>query len=260
MNHLRNAEVQAVLHRLTHDVRIVLVDELVALYVYGSLLTPDFDSSRSDVDVCAIVKHDLGDAHVDLLRVMHARLVQDFPAWRDRVEVDYVSAAAIRDSRTTARSMIRISPGEPIHLVEANAHYVLNWYMARRGETLHGPPPLDVIPAISQAEFLDVVARHARAWPEWALEMHHAGGQAYAVLSLCRALYAMQFGEQATKKAAARFAETELPEWSELIVWAARARYDPDFRASARFEDVIRFVRDVSDRVARHAKARGLRG
>src|SRR5260370_35623173 len=41
--------------------------------------------------------------------------------------------------------------------------------------------------------------------------------QAYAVLTMCRVLYASRNGEQASKKQAASWAEKELPAWSQLI-------------------------------------------
>lgn len=44
---------------------------------------------------------------------------------------------------------------------------------------------------------------HVRAWPDWIEEMRHAGGQAYAVLTLCLAAEAFATGQQVFKVAAA---------------------------------------------------------
>lgn len=40
---------------------------------------------------------------------------------------------------------------------------------------------------------------HVRAWPDWIEEMRHAGGQAYAVLTLCLAAEAFATGQQVFK-------------------------------------------------------------
>ncbi|PYE54172.1 aminoglycoside adenylyltransferase domain-containing protein [Deinococcus yavapaiensis] len=76
-------------------------------------------------------------------------------------------------------------------------------------------------------------------------------GQAYAVLTLCRALYTATSGEQVSKRRAALWASERLPNWSTLIVWAL-ARHDEEGTRSPsqdRFEEVVRFVEEVSARV-----------
>ena len=50
--------------------------------------------------------------------------------------------------------------------------------------------------------------------------MQHAGGQAYAVLTLCRAAEALATGRQVSKLAAAKVSRSRFPEWSALIDWA----------------------------------------
>jgi hypothetical protein len=38
--------------------------------------------------------------------------------------------------------MINISPGEPIHRIQAGMDWLVNWYLVRTGGvTLLGPPP-----------------------------------------------------------------------------------------------------------------------
>ena len=61
--------------------------------------------------------------------------------------------------------------------------------------------------------------------------------QAYAILTMCRALYALQQGRIVSKPVAARWAQETLgPQWSPLIERAWDARHNPD--APATPEDV----------------------
>jgi hypothetical protein len=60
-------------------------------------------------------------------------------------------------------------------------------------------------------EFVEVVREQAEAWRRWVYEMRHPGRQAYAVLTMCRALYTHTHGEQATKRTAALWAQGYLP-------------------------------------------------
>ncbi len=80
--------------------------------------------------------------------------------------------------------------------------------------------------------------------------MQHPGGQAYAVLTLCRAAAALATGGQVSKLAAARVGRSGYPEWSTLIDWAEQWWYQGGSDDDAgRFGDVHRCVVDVSTRL-----------
>ena len=70
-------------------------------------------------------------------------------------------------------------------------------------------------------------------------------GQAYAILTMCRALYVHRTGEQASKRQAARWAREELPQWADLIqsalAWREAWREKQVDHAATRAE-TIRFV------------------
>jgi hypothetical protein len=63
---------------------------------------------------------------------------------------------------------IRISPGEPLHEIEASRHYVLNWSAALQADQpITSAAPSNVLPAIGWRLIHQVVLQHVRAWPEW---------------------------------------------------------------------------------------------
>ena len=49
-------EVNKVLDKLLINIKDILIDKLVGLYLYGSLVWGDFDESVSDIDLLAAVK------------------------------------------------------------------------------------------------------------------------------------------------------------------------------------------------------------
>ncbi len=247
-----DAELERLLTRLTSDIQNTL-QTLLGLYLHGSLVTGDFDRDRSDIDLLAVLSEDVTEEDLARLLELHTRLVEDYPTWNDRIEVDYVSTLALTSFRTQPRRMARISPGEPLHVLEANRHYLLNWHMARQGGVaLFGPPPQEVMPEISQAEFLEGVREHANAWGEWVNDMHPPREQAYAVLTLCRALYTSVHGAQVSKKRAARSVKPLLPQWSALIDWALAWWYEGGMQTGEgeKFAEVVRFVEEVRARVS----------
>ncbi|HEU5484681.1 MAG TPA: aminoglycoside adenylyltransferase domain-containing protein [Microlunatus sp.] len=107
-----------------------------------------------------------------------------------------------------------------------------------------------MLPAIDQQLIRQVVLQHVRARPEWVEEMQHAGGQAYAVLTLCRATEALATGQQVSKLAAAAVGRARFPEWSPLIDWAREWWYEGGSDSDGgQFDEVRRFVVEVSTRL-----------
>lgn len=238
-------EAAAILDRLARDIRAALGPDLLGLYAYGSWTAGDFDPRRSDLDLLAVLAADPTEGTAATLGALHAAVERDEPAWAGRVDVEYLSVAALAGHRTGPRPMVRLSPGEPLHLTPATDHHLLNWAAARdRGAALYGPPAADLMPPIPAAAVAAVVRAHVAQWPEWVTGMRGPGGQAYAVLTLCRALHVLAGGGQVSKRAAGRWAAARHPEWAELIGWAERWWYAGGLDAEpGRYAEVERFVR-----------------
>jgi hypothetical protein len=233
------------------------------LYLYCSLVAGDFDKKSSDIDLLVVITSNLDGEVLGRLGQMHARLAEGHPAWDDRIEVAYAPAPALRRFKTEAGNIAIVSPGEPFHTKAAGKDWLLNWYTVREiGVALLRPSPRTLIPEISKAEFVEVVREQAEAWRGWVYEMRHPGGQAYAVLTTCRALYTHTHGEQASKRTAALWAQGYLPRWASLIrrAWGWRGGVqDEEVDIEATFSETVRFVHDVSDRITVTPEGVGLR-
>lgn len=171
----------------------MLGDELVGLYVYGSLVTGDFDERISDVDLLAVTRVRLDDNQFGRLDAMHHDVVARHPDWADRIEVAYFGSDALETFRTDrrARSPIAvISPGEPFHTTVDDEGWLLNWYVVRHdGLPLLGPPTSELFGEITVDELRGVVRLQMHRWRSWVRRSSHPGALAYAVLTACRASY-----------------------------------------------------------------------
>jgi predicted nucleotidyltransferase len=229
--------VAAVLGAIREQVVAVTGSSLLGLYLFGSLATNDFDAEVSDIDLLAVLADAPRGRLVGRLRRMHADLARANPAWEDRIEVIYVSTHGLARCRTHPTTIAVISPGEPFHLVEAGRDWILNWYPARQhGVRLLGPPITTLIPPIPTAEYLQEVRRSLVGFTNRIADGAPPGSQAYAILTMCRGLYALRFGERLSKPAAAAWAQQAFPQWADLIRralgWRQRQR-DPDWQDGA---------------------------
>lgn len=226
---MSNRIIEDALSTLLPRLHAALGDDLTGLYLYGSAVWGDFDPAVSDLDLLAITTAGIDGPTFDRLRIMHDQFAADFPAWENRIEVQYYAADALRHFKTRRSPMVGLSPGEPINRKDAGTDWQLNWYFVREdGRTLYGPDPRTIIPPISRAEFLAASRHDAQYWRDWAAEPHGQRAQSYAVLTLCRALYAAETAERASKPQAARWVQTHYPQWTGLIDGALLWRKSAD--------------------------------
>jgi Domain of unknown function (DUF4111)/Nucleotidyltransferase domain len=197
-------------------------DELLGLYLFGSLPAGGFIEGKSDIDLLAVVQRDVDENRLARLKELHARFVATHPDWVERVEVGYLGRAVLQSlAGTPAGTIAVISPGEPLNIKAIESDWVLNWHgVCARGEVVRGPQPLELGPVVSPAAFRRAVSAQLAAWPEHARNPTVAyvpAHQGYIVVTVCRALYALENGEQTTKEEAAAWAAARYPEWADFI-------------------------------------------
>jgi predicted nucleotidyltransferase len=249
----QSAEINAVLDALLAQIRAVLGQKLVGAYLYGSLVWGDFDQESSDIDLLVATSSDMDEQEFIDLNQMQLGFVDTYKHWENRIEIAYLSTAALQTFKSQTSKIAIISPGEAFHIKETDPGWLMNWYMVQeQGRTLFGPAPTTLIDPISTQEFIQTVKQHAIRWTEWIYDAHTRPSQAYAIITMCRALYTSTHGAQVSKRKAAEWVAQELPAWSELIksalLWRAAWRDDTVDHA-ATFPETLRFVQFMIARI-----------
>jgi hypothetical protein len=245
--------INALLAGLVTQLQSSLVDKLVGVYLYGSLVMGDFDEETSDIDLLVALTDDLTQADFDALDALHKQFAVNNPRWEGRLEIAYLSLNALQTFKTQTSKIGIISPGEPFHIVEAGRDWLVNWHIVREyGVVLVGPPPAEIIAPTTKAEFVQIVREHVDSWREWITHMEHRPGQAYAILTMCRAYYTVTHGEQTTKLEAAAWAAEQLPEWALVINNAVKRRKawrDQDVDHAATLPETRQFATFMIDHI-----------
>jgi predicted nucleotidyltransferase len=253
---ISDSSVAALLTLLVDGQKQALGVDLIGSYLFGSVVTGDFEARISDVDTVAVLRSDLTAAQLVELKRLHFEIVEEMPQWEDRVEVVYLSSGALKSFRTESSAAARISPGEPFHVIEVDHRWLIDWYRLRDiGIALCGPPVPSLVPVISHDEYVEAVRQHMLAWPDSVDGFATQGAQAYAILTMCRGLRTWRTGEHVSKREAARWACKVLPEHAKLIrdavVWRERSRITPRIDGAATRDAARRFVDDVKRLVNR---------
>lgn len=226
--HTHDKEVKPVLAQLTVGLSSILRDNLVGVYVYGSLITGDYDPGISDIDLVVVLNQALDEADFESLQRLHQSIVERRPEWHDRLELAYISATALRTFRSQSSVIGIISPGEPFHLIEAGSDWLISWYKLREdGVALTGPPIQSLIDEIPTCDYLLAVREHISHYRVSVKKQHNKQALSYIVLTVARGLFTLAQGEAPSKAQAARWAKARYPHWAKLIERALSWRANP---------------------------------
>jgi Domain of unknown function (DUF4111)/Nucleotidyltransferase domain len=242
------AEVNAVLNLLQVSLRAILGADLVGLYLYGSLSSGDFDPSSSDIDFLVVTARELPADAIAAMRAMHARIAATGLPWATKLEGSYIPLTALRRYDAANARHPSIGVDWRFGIGQHESDWVIQRHVIReQGVVVSGPDPRTLIDPVTQSELraaavdmvLDFWATQARGpEPEWLRPRHY---QAFAILTMCRALYTVERGDVVSKPVAAAWArETLGPRWSPLIERGLAWRHDtrPDDMA-----EMIAFIR-----------------
>jgi hypothetical protein len=230
-------------------VQAQLRDNLVGVYLRGSLVTGDFIPETSDVDVLAVTERRVSAPEFTALADLHAQLAAGPNPYANRIELAYLDRAALRQFQT-GLSHPTLGQGDKLAWSEHSTNWIFErWTVRRHGIALLGPPPQTLIDPISTADILAATRVRLRDWAAWAQNLSdpewqapRRGAAAYVVETMCRARYTLAHAELASKRRAVAWARAVLPEpWRATVAraqaWRADNTTDPAIVA-----EVIGFV------------------
>jgi len=249
-------EVNALLQELLKGAQAILGEHFVGAYLFGSLASGDFDQA-SDIDLVVVTDDEISGGLFSALQAMHSRIAIIDSPWATQLEVSYIPRHAFRRYDPTHALHPHIDRGrsESLRMMRHDSDWVVQRYNLReRGVTLAGPAPQTLIDPVSPDDLRQAMLAILRGWWAQMLDdpsrLKRRGYQSYAVLSMCRILYTLQYGTVVSKPVAARWAQETLGErWMPLIERALAGRQNPEFEAA---------TKDVSETLAliRHTLAR----
>lgn len=254
--------VTEMLRSLLLAIQEAIGDELVGVYLRGSLALGDFDPVTSDLDFLAVTKLPVSDEKFAVLSVLHTQLAKIPNAYAQQLEGAYIDHNALKRFRAAERYPT-IERGGFLRWSEHHTNWILErWIVREHGITLIGPDPKTLIEPISEEEIHSAVSIRLRDWvsfanqlddPNWRSSLGH---KAYVVETMCRIMFTLECGNICSKPNAVIWALETFPEpWRSLVERSQSWRTDnitsPDTNI---ISEVMRFVHWVASnaRLAAH--------
>lgn len=245
-------DIDTLLDELLAGVRATLGRQFIGLYVHGSLANGDFAPGRSDIDFLVVTANELHADEVERVKAMHAQLTHSGLPWAEVLEGGYISQHELRryNAATAFHPSLRVDGSFDID--GYGSDWIIQRYLIReRAIVIAGPDPRTLIHQVTPDQLREAQLGILREW--WLPQLTDSHRierddyQAYAVLTMCRALYTVTNGDVATKPAAARWAQHTLGEpWAELIDEAERWR---EGMPLDRFHETLEFIRFTTEKL-----------
>ena len=246
------AAVNVVLGDLLAGVRRILGEQFVGMYLYGSLSSGEFDPSHSDIDFVVVTASEVSDRQFRDLDAMHQRLAAHYPKWGPKLEGAYIPVHSIRRADPADTPHPFLNEGI-FRFEQLGIDWIIQRYVIREyGVVLAGPPPSTLIDPVLPDHLRWAVWGALHGW--WAahlsepLRLNERGYQAFAITTMCRALYTLETGDLCSKRAAIQWAQETIGDrWGDLIERAIEWQNGLDDPADG-IEEAQEFIRYTIER------------
>jgi hypothetical protein len=242
-------EVNEVLNLLLSNAQEILGDRFAGMYLYGSLSSGDFNPESSDIDFMIVTAGSLPEEKIAALDAMHQKLWSSGMKWASKLEGSYVPKELIRRHDPDGAPCPAVNEGR-FYVAGFGSDGIIQRHIIREcGVVLAGPDPKTLIDPVSPEEIRAAVRGILQEWwfpmladPSW-LANHGSEYHAFAILTMCRALYALEHGTIVSKPSAARWAQTHLGErWSQVIERSIHAQ-KPGTKQTGLLDDALELIR-----------------
>lgn len=218
LSHRDNAGLRNTLSALVGGARSALGYDLVGAYLVGSLALGAGDR-HSDVDFVVITRDPVSAVRLGLLEELHDALPALSSFGADHLEGSYIATSELGSQS----QWLYIDNGSRI--VGRSDHdntQAFRWVLRKRGLTLFGPSPVNLLPAVDQTELTLEARERARSWVELLRSdpavVDDAWAQTHFVTGLCRLLFTFKEGSIVSKEEATSWSAAYLgPRWNRLL-------------------------------------------
>jgi predicted nucleotidyltransferase len=252
-------EVNEVLHLLLWNVKKILGDQFVGIYLYGSLSGGDFNPETSDIDFLVVITDTLPQEKISELEAMHKQTWATSLKRAGELEGAYIPKDLLRRHDASGAPCPTVNEGH-FYVAPLGSDWIIQRHVVREyGVVVEGPDPTTLIDFVSPDDIRGAVLGVLQEWwfpilddPSW-LRDHGSKYHAFAVITMCRVLHALEHGAVVSKPKAIRWAREKLSAaWVQIIDQAVAASQQEN--ADDFLEETLGFIRFVQEQTMKFEK------
>lgn len=225
-------ELREVLYTFVNEITTELAENLIGVYLVGSIATGDFDLD-SDIDFLVVTNTELTEKNIESLQEIQAKIynIDCYPA--KHLEGSYISIGDLNNwPKVGEKELYYFDNGST--MFEQSTHdnkWHVRWILRERGITLTGLKPEQITQSIPRHELSnEIKTTMLEEMKAFENEINRPRcywnsrfGQSFAVLTYCRMLHTLHTGTVQSKKAGVKWARQFVePKWVNIIDQAWR--------------------------------------
>lgn len=181
---------------LTHfidEINAVLADNLLGIYVHGSLTYGGYVKERSDIDLLVLLEHKLKIDIIQDLDSVFSRLSDMFPEEVKNIELDMLLCSEIDQKPAVLNSQYTFMDNQPKRSESLDGFWIELSNARENGIVLFGPKPKELIPEIDTSMLIEANRQKfsdlQKNAPDW--ESQDLWNQTYLLVQASRVLYSL---------------------------------------------------------------------
>ena len=91
-------DINEMLFQISNGIRNIMLENLIGVYLAGSLSYGDFNVDSSDVDLIIIVKKSCSHLEINQIKAFHRKIEAQYPKWAQRLECSYISVEMFKST------------------------------------------------------------------------------------------------------------------------------------------------------------------
>ena len=258
-------DVNEIIHLLLINVKRILGDHFVGMYLYGSLSTGDFNPESSDIDFLVVTTDSLSEDEVSGLEAMHEQTWATSLKRAGKLEGAYVPAELIRRHDPNGPACPTVNEGR-FYRAPLGSDWIIQRHVVREyGVVIEGPDPRLLIDFVSPNQIRGAILAVLQEWwcpmlddSSW-LREHDSGYHAFAVITMCRVLHGLETGAIVSKPKAVQWALARLEDPSRRLIAKALAASQHEEQDDF-LDETIDFIRFTKEQTARFEMPAGQTG
>lgn len=240
-------DINQILSSFSKKVINIFGDNLMGIYLMGSLTYGSFEPKRSDLDLVVVLSKLASKKQLLFIKNLHFEIEKDNPRWVKRIECSYVLFDMFNNVNPPKTPRPYFGEGTFYPKAQYGNEWLINNYLLyKHGINLAGPDIKKIIKPINicdvqKANLKDLI----QEWkpkikdPKYLNNPHY---QSYLILNLCRILHTAKCNSLASKTISAAWVKKNFKKWVELIKAAESWQYGDkmDFK-----QETISFIKFV---------------
>jgi len=228
----------------------IFQDNLIGIYLFGSLTYSDYIPGRSDLDFMVVIKGKPDEAMIEQIKDKYLDIATRFPDFKDRVECSFTPLSMLQGIEPPSEGRVYFGEKFYADATYGNEWIINNYLIREKGLTITGPDFKTLTPDIDIAQVQKACLSDLKT--EWLPKIDNDSYlsnphyQSYLVLNLCRILYTLKQAKAGSKSEASQWAASAYPEFKDLIEEALAWTYGEGMDRS---QEVGEFMKLISKEV-----------